>query len=72
MYRVIEKFRDLTDGHLYEPGDRFPQDGREIPPERLNALESGQNNAHRALIVRAEEEPENEPEPAKKPRKRKG
>ena len=74
MYKVIAKFRDLTDGHLYEAGDRFPHDGREIGEERLAALETDRNGAKKPLIARVAEAvaeaPETvEPEPAQKPRK---
>lgn len=61
MYRVIERFRDLTDGHLYEAGDPFPHDGRDLPADRLSALASGKNGAGRALIA-----PEDEPEAIEK------
>lgn len=54
MYRVIEKFRDLTDRHLYETGDAFPFDGREIPGKRLEELSSSRNIAGRALISKVE------------------
>ena len=45
MYKVIERFRDLTDGHLYEIGDAFPHDGRKVNVDRLTALETGKNQA---------------------------
>ena len=51
MYKVIDRFRDLTDGHLYEASDVFPHDGREIPAERLNALLTGKNLAGKPLIT---------------------
>ena len=69
MYRVIERFRDLTDRHLYEAGDAFPHDGREIPPERIEALETGKNAAGRAFIAQVKESVPADPEEAPKPRK---
>ena len=53
-------WRDNTDGHLYAEGEPFPFDGREIPKERLEALESGRNRAGLRLIraVEAQDEPE--------------
>lgn len=69
MYKVIEKFRDLTDGHLYEPGDAFPFDGREIPAARLDALVNGQNRANKRLIATVEEIPTEAPKTAKKGRR---
>ncbi len=54
MYTVIEVFRDLTDKHLYAPGDAFPHDGRSIDPARLHALETPENGAGKPLIVRVE------------------
>ena len=70
-------WRDLTDGHLYAEGDEFPFDGREIPEERLEMLESGRNEAALRFIravepeaepkeVPKEEEPEKAPAEAKK------
>ena len=50
MYKSITDWRDLTDGHLYRAGDSFPHDGREIEPERIESLRSGQNQAGMALI----------------------
>ena len=66
-------WRDLTDGHLYAEGDEFPFDGREIPAERLEMLESGRNEAGLRFIraveppkeVPKEEEPEKAPEAKK-------
>lgn len=52
-------WRDNTDGHLYREGEPFPFDGREIPKERLEALESGRNRAGLRLIraVEVQDEP---------------
>lgn len=70
------RWRDLTDGHLYAEGDLFPHDGRQIPPDRLHQLETGQNGAGMALIQAeagsVEQEPvqkEKAPEGAKTARK---
>ena len=75
-------WRDLTDGHLYAEGDEFPFDGREIKPERLKELESGNNRAGLPLImaviedkpedpkedaVEEDQKPEKEPEPEPEP-----
>ena len=71
-------WRDLTDGHLYAEGDEFPFDGREIKPERLKELESGNNRAGLPLIMAVIEdkpedpkeeavEEEKEPEPEQEP-----
>ena len=54
MYQSLTKWRDLTDDHLYQQGDSFPYDGREIPAERINALMSGKNRAGIALITAVE------------------
>ena len=67
MYKAIVRFRDLSDGHLYEAGDPFPFDGRVIPAKRLDALLSDQNASRRALIAKVEEKPVEEPKAAKKP-----
>ena len=57
-------WRDNTDGHLYREGEPFPFDGREIPKDRMEALESGRNRAGLRLIRAAEVQ--DEPEEAKK------
>lgn len=54
MYQSLTKWRDLTDGHLYQLGDSFPYDGREIPADRIDALVSGKNRAGIALITAVE------------------
>lgn len=74
MYRAKVRFRDLQDGHLYEQGDTFPHDGREVPAKRINALATSENASNRPLIEEiveiVKEAPETvEPEPAHKPRK---
>lgn len=72
MYKSITQWRDLTDGHLYNAGDPFPWDGREIPEDRLAALSCSQNKAGFAVIKLIEEapkpvevnsKPENDPKP---------
>lgn len=69
-------WRDNTDGHLYREGEPFPFDGREIPKERLEALESGRNRAGLRLIraVEVQDEPKEAPKgeaPKKAPASRK-
>lgn len=49
-YICTRDWRDLTDKHLYHAGDPFPCDGREIPAERLEQLESGRNQAGLQMI----------------------
>lgn len=72
MYRVITTFRDLEDGHLYQIGDPFPHDGREIRKERLESLLSAQNRVSKPVIEQDEQDIGAEQKPAQKsPRKRK-
>ena len=63
-------WRDLTDKHLYHAGDPFPCDGREVPAERLQELESGSNRAGLKMIqgIITEDAPKQETEakPVKK------
>lgn len=66
MYKALIQFRDLEDMHLYNPGDVFPHDNREVPQERINALVSGQNRANRALIVEVVNNPPATPEAPKR------
>lgn len=63
-YFSLREWRDNSDGHLYREGEPFPFDGREIPKERLDSLESGHNRAGLRLI-RAEEV-QDEPEEVRK------
>lgn len=56
----VATWRDLTDGHLYHEGDRFPFDGREVPADRTDALENGRNRAGLRLIRKVESEPEDQ------------
>lgn len=74
-------WRDLTDHHLYHEGDPFPFDGRDVPADRLQQLETGRNRAGLQMIQAAaetqetgtEETPEAEikAEPEAKPKARK-
>ena len=58
QYKATCVWRDLEDGHLYQTGDHFPHDGRAISVQRIEALKSGDNLAHKVLIAEvAEEQP---------------
>lgn len=61
-YVSIERWVDLLNGHLYNPGDPFPYNGKEVPAERIAELSGSQNKAGFALIKAVEEE---KPEPIK-------
>ena len=66
----IARFVDLEDGHLYNPGDPFPYDGRELPAERIAELCGTQNKAGFALIKVVETPNEEKPvEKAETPKK---
>lgn len=72
MYRAVMMFRDLEDGHLYQQGEQYPHDGREVAPERIEALVTGQNKANMRLIEADGEMPQPEQKPRKwagRPRK---
>lgn len=70
-YKSLAKWRDLTDKHLYQPGDTFPFDGREIPAERIAELMDSGNRAGIAVISLSEdgmtESPSKPEEPPRKP-----
>lgn len=70
MYKAICVFRDLQDGHLYNADEPFPHDGRDIPPDRLEALLTGKNAAKKPLIVRTGEFIEQDVKTPQKPKKR--
>ena len=71
MYKSIVKWRDLDDGHLYQPGEVFPHDGRDVSDGRISELSSAQNKAGFALIKAVAdsnaETPIKEPKAAEKP-----
>lgn len=80
MYKALRQWRDLEDSHIYNAGDAYPHDGREIDPARIAALSTGANKAHLALIeaVSAKDEEstaetngqhQDAPKPAKRGRK---
>jgi len=69
MYRAIERFRDLTDGHLYESGETFPYDGRKISEDRINTLATGRNASSKPLIAMVEENPTDAQEDPQRPRR---
>lgn len=70
MYTALRKWRDLEDNHLYEIGDVYPHDGREISEERIAELSGTQNKAGFALIkaqeIVVEEKPVQKAEQPKK------
>lgn len=69
-YESITRWRDLEDGHLYNPGDAYPYNGKEVSESRINELISTQNKAGFAVIKAVEEKAEEIPVQAKKtPRK---
>jgi len=74
MCKAIIAFRDIEDGHIYQPGDVFPHDGREISPERLNSLLSGKNRLSKPVIeqdnINIPEEPETVQKPVKRRKKK--
>lgn len=74
MYKALRQWRDLEDSHIYNAGDAYPHDGREIDPARLAALSTGANKAHMRLIeavqAKGEEAPAQAPETPQEPRKR--
>jgi hypothetical protein len=61
MFISLATWRDLTDGHLYHEGEQFPFDGRAVPEDRIEALESGRNRAGLRLI-RADKASDEQPE----------
>lgn len=66
----IARWVDLEDGHLYNPGDPFPYDERDISDERITELAGTQNKAGFALIQVVETPNEEKPvEKAETPKK---
>ena len=51
MYKVIKSFTDLQDdNHLYQVGDTFPREGKEVTEVRLQELSSTANKQRVPLI----------------------
>ena len=46
----VTEWRDLTTGHLYHKGDKFPFDGRGVSSERIAELTTDRNRAGLRLI----------------------
>ena len=49
-YESIARWRDLEDDHLYNVGEAFPHDGRDVSAARIEELSSVRNKAGFALI----------------------
>jgi len=70
-YKVVRFFTDLQDnGFAYNPGDKFPRDGKEVTETRLKELSSVNNRQGKILIEKIEEVPEGEPETFEEPKKK--
>lgn len=72
-YKVVRFFTDLKDNnHAYNPGDKFPRDGKEVSEERIKELSSVNNLQHKVLIEEevSEGEAETVKESKKSPKKR--
>lgn len=54
MYKVVVKFKDLKDDHIYEVGDKYPFDKRRVSQKRLQELSSENNKRGMPLIVKEE------------------
>ena len=50
IYRVIEDFTDLENGHKYKKGDLYPCEDYFPKDERIKELESVNNRQKRQLI----------------------
>ena len=52
MYRVVNRFRDLTDPKkpVYEAGDKYPREGYTPADGRFEELSGTVNKAHKKLI----------------------
>lgn len=56
MYRVIHKFKDLSDGKIYYVGDTYPGVGIEVADARIAELASEKNKLKAVLIEEVKEE----------------
>lgn len=72
MYKVICRFADLQDGnHIYEVGDIFPHDGKEVTEDRIMELASDKNKIGVPLIKAVIERPKSVESDPGKPKKSK-
>lgn len=58
-YKVIEKFKDLKDDHIYEVNDIYPREDiklEDIPQKRIKELTTKKNKIGKILIEEIEEE----------------
>lgn len=69
MYVSLCEWRDLQDGHLYQAGEPFPHDGRQIPAERIATLINGKNRASKPLVKEVKEAPMADAEAPQKPKR---
>ncbi len=71
MYKVIKLFADLQDNnYVYNPGDTFPREGKEVTEERLAELASDKNKQKQPLIELIEETTEKPKKATKKAAKK--
>lgn len=49
-YRAIRRFRDITNGLIYEVGDTFPHFGLKVTEKRIEELSSRNNMSRTPLI----------------------
>jgi len=69
-YESIRRWVDFEDRHLYNAGDAFPHDGRQISEARIAELSGTQNKAGFAVIKATQEADEKKPtEEDKTPRR---
>lgn len=69
MYVSLCEWRDLQDGHLYQAGEPFPHDGRQIAAERIEMLINGKNRASKPLVKEVRETPTADAETPQKPKR---
>lgn len=53
MYKVVELFRD-TDGTVYNVGDTYPQEGKEVNEGRFDVLATTENKYNKVFIEKVE------------------
>lgn len=55
--KSLTRWVDADDGHLYDTGDEYPFDGRDIPDDRIKELSTAMNKAGFPLIEADKAEP---------------
>ncbi|MEK4148922.1 termination factor Rho [Robertmurraya sp. FSL W8-0741] len=55
-YKVVNRFKDIKHGHIYEVGEVYPAEGEKATKTRLEQLATTKNKYKKVFIEKVEEE----------------